>query len=265
MSVAAAGHGHDVGERLYLPGDSLVHRLPAHVKIAAGLTFMVVVVATPARHWWAFAWYAVLIGGVAVTARLPLGRLATRMTVEIPFVVFALLLPFLGRPPMTEVLGLSLSEPGLLAAWNILAKATLGVAASVLLAATTRSRDLLDGLATLRVPALLVEIAGFMVRYLHVVSDEWRRMSMARVSRAPEVDGVRSWPVVSRTAGVLFIRSYERGERVHLAMLARGYGGSMPLLEERTAGARDWLLALALPGAAVLGAGSAALWMAGHG
>jgi cobalt/nickel transport system permease protein len=53
-----------------------------------------------------------------------------------------------------------------------------------------------------------------------------RRMRIARESRGFSGGSLRSWPVVARSAGALFIRSYERGERVHLAMLARGYEGS---------------------------------------
>lgn len=245
--------GHDVGERLFLPADSPVHRMPAHVKIAAALCFVVVVVSTPPQAFWAFAWYAVLIGSVAALGRIPPSRMARRMTVELPFVVFALALPFIGRAPTTEVLGFELSEPGLLAAWNILAKATLGVAVSVVLAATTRTRDLLDGLARLRVPALLVEIASFMLRYVHVVSDEWRRMSLARASRGFTVRGPRAWPTLARSGGALFIRSYERGERVHLAMIARGYDGRMPLDRQSDASRRAWGAAAALPALALVG------------
>ncbi len=251
--------GHDVGERLFLPGDTLVHRLPAQVKIAAALAFVVAVVVTPPDAFWAFAWYAAAICLVAAVARIPPGRLAARMTVEIPFVVFALALPFLGPAPMTQVLGLELSEPGLLAAWNIIAKATLGVATSAVLAATTSSRALLDGLARLRMPPLLVEIASFMVRYIHVVSDQWRRMGQARAARGFDPTGPRGWPTLARCAGVLFIRSYERGERVHLAMLSRGYTGAMPVLDDAAATARDWLVAMTLPAAALAGLGLFAL------
>jgi cobalt/nickel transport system permease protein len=55
----------------------------------------------------------------------------------------------------------------------------------------------------------------------------------------------------------LFIRSYERGERVHLAMLSRGYSGAMPIIRDMSASAPQWGTALALPAAAlaVLGLG----------
>ena len=69
---------------------------------------------------------------------------------------------------------------------------------------------------------------GFMIRYLDVVTDELRRMQVARESRGFSARDPRHWPVLARSLGALFIRSYERGERVHLAMLSRGYTGKMP-------------------------------------
>ncbi|MFI8168113.1 cobalt ECF transporter T component CbiQ [Streptomyces sp. NPDC086081] len=242
-----AGHAH----RLYRHGHSPVHGLPPHTKLAAVFAFVVVVVSTPREAMWAFGLYAVLLGGVAYLARVPAAFLLRRLLIEVPFVAFAVLMPFVAEGERVEVLGLSLSVNGLWGAWNVLAKGTLGVAASVLLAATTELRELLLGLQRLRLPPLLVQIASFMIRYGDVVTDEMRRMRIARESRGFEARGVRHWGVLATSAGALFIRSYERGERVHLAMLSRGYAGSMPVIDEVTATRAQWSYALALPGAAL--------------
>jgi cobalt/nickel transport system permease protein len=216
-----AGHGH----KLHFHGHSPVHRAPAHLKVAALLAFALVVVATP-REWFpVFGAYLLLLLGVIALSRVPFTYIGKRMVVEVPFVVFALLMPFVATGPRVDVLGLALSEAGLLAAWGLLAKGTLGVMASLTLAATTEPRDLLVGLERLRVPSQLVQIIGFMIRYLDVVTDEMRRMRIARESRGFRGGPLRSWPVLARTAGALFVRSYERGERVHLAMVSRGYTG----------------------------------------
>jgi len=58
--------------------------------------------------------------------------------------------------------------------------------------------------------------------------------------------------VLAKSAGALFIRSYERGERVHLAMVSRGYAGSMPVIDEVTASRAQWSYALTLPLAALV-------------
>lgn len=219
-----AGHGH----KLHFHGHSPLHRAPAHLKILALLGFMVVVVATP-RDWYAaFAAYFLALLVVVLVSRVPPAYLLKRTVVELPFVVFAVLLPFVATGPQTEVLGVSVSQHGLEAGIALLVKGTLGVLASLTLAATTEPQDLLVGLERLRVPQQLVQIMAFMVRYLDVVAGEMQRMKVARESRGFSARNPRHWSVLARSAGALFIRSYERGERVHLAMLSRGYTGRMP-------------------------------------
>ncbi|WP_411106840.1 cobalt ECF transporter T component CbiQ [Streptomyces sp. cmx-4-9] len=238
-----AGHAHT----LYRHGHSPVHALPPHCKLAAVFGFVLVVVSTPREAVWAFGLYAVLIAAVAAAARIPAGFLLRRMLIEVPFVAFAVLMPFVAEGEQVVVLGLQLSVPGLWGAWNVLAKGTLGVAASVLLASTTELRALLLGLQRLKLPPLLVQIAGFMIRYGDVIADELRRMSVARRSRGFEARGIRHWGVLAKTAGALFIRSYERGERVYLAMVSRGYAGSMPVIDEVAATRTQWAYAAVLP------------------
>ncbi|WP_327414435.1 cobalt ECF transporter T component CbiQ [Streptomyces sp. NBC_01233] len=238
-----AGHAH----KLYRHGHTPVHGLPPHCKLAATFAFVVVVVSTPREAVWAFGLYAVLIAAAAAVARIPAGFLLRRLLIEVPFVAFAVLMPFVAEGERVEVLGMSLSVSGLWGAWNVLAKGTLGVAASVLLASTTELRALLLGLQRLKLPPLLVQIASFMIRYGDVISDELRRMSIARRSRGFEARGIRHWGVLAKTAGALFIRSYERGERVYLAMVSRGYADSMPVIDEVVATRTQWAYAAVLP------------------
>lgn len=223
-----AGHGH----RLHFHGHSVVHRAPAHLKILALLGFVLVVVATP-REWYpVYAGYLAVLLGVVVLSRVPLRYLLPRMVIEVPFLVFAALVPFVAEGPRVDVpvlaWELSLSESGLVAAWGLAVKGTLGVLASLTLAATTEPSEVLRGLQRLRFPDLLVQIMGFMVRYLDVVSADLGRMITAMRSRGVDPRSPRHWPALARTLGALFVRSYERGERVHLAMLARGYDGRLP-------------------------------------
>ncbi|MBT2452166.1 cobalt ECF transporter T component CbiQ [Streptomyces sp. ISL-43] len=238
-----AGHAH----KLYRHGHSPVHDLPPHCKLAATFAFVVVVVSTPREAVWTFALYAVLVAAAAAVARIPAGFLLRRLLIEVPFVAFAVLMPFVAQGERVDFLGMSLSVSGLWGAWNVLAKGTLGVAASVLLASTTELRALLLGLQRLKLPPLLVQIASFMIRYGDVITDELRRMSIARRSRGFEARGIRHWGVLAKTAGALFIRSYERGERVYLAMVSRGYAGSMPVIDDVAATRAQWAYAAVLP------------------
>ncbi len=202
--------------------------MPAHLRILALVGFMLVVVATPREWYAAFAGYLLIVVAVILLARVPVLWVVRRMVIEVPFLVFALLLPFIATGPRTEVLGLTVSEHGLLAAWGLVAKGTLGVMASLTLAATTEPTAVLLGLRRLRMPDLVVQIMGFMLRYLHVVTADLGRMLVAMRSRGMDPRSPRSSPALARTLGSLFIRSYERGERVHLAMLSRGYTGELP-------------------------------------
>lgn len=202
--------------------------MPAHLKVLALIGFMLVVVATPREWFAAYAFFLAVLVTVGAVARVRPGWVLKRMVVETPFVVFAVLMPFIAHGPRVEVLGLSLSESGLLSAWGLLVKGTLGVIAGLLLAATTTPQELVHGLERLRLPQQLVQIMAFMVRYLEVVTDEMRRMAVARASRGFEARNPLHWPVLARSVGALFIRSFERGERVHLAMVSRGYTGRMP-------------------------------------
>lgn len=245
---------------LYRPGTSPVHRLPAHVKVVAVLGFVIAVVSTPARAELAFLAYAAAIVVVTAVAGIGPRFVARGLLIELPFVLFAALLPFLAGGEQVTVLGLSLSREGLADAGTLLAKATLGVWTSMLLAGTTRPQELVAGLQRLRLPRLLVETLSFMVRYLDVVADDLRRMRIARDSRAFSARGPRHWGVLASTAGALFVRSYERGERVHLAMLSRCYTGRLVLHNDRPATRREWLTATLLP--AVGAAVAVAAWVA---
>ncbi|AEA25543.1 cobalt ECF transporter T component CbiQ [Pseudonocardia benzenivorans] len=238
-----AGHSHP----LYLPGTSVVHRLPAQVKIVAAFLTVLCVVATPREAFPAFAGYLLLLVAVWVAARIPPGWLARRALIEAPFVVLAVLLPFTGPDPRIEWAGLSLSHAGLLGAWNILAKGTLGVLTSLTLAATTPMRDLLLGLQRLRAPALVVTIATLMLRYADVIAAEARRMRVARIARGHDPRFLWQAGATARGIGSLFVRSYERGERVHLAMLARGWTGTLPAAGAAAAARVDWARGLAVP------------------
>ena len=184
---------------------------------------------------------------MALLAQVSPWFVARRLVVETPFVLFAVFLPLIGRGERLDVLGVSLSIDGLWAAWNILIKATLGLATTVLLGATTPIAEILHGLEHLRMPRLMTAIAGFMVRYADVITGELTRMRIARESRGYDPRWFWQARAIASSAGTLFIRSFERGERVYLAMVSRGYSGTMPLDHDPTVPVSRWAAALALP------------------
>lgn len=245
--MGGAGHGHAVYRERLTP----VHAVPAHVKLVAVVSFVFVVVSTPGTWYPAFGGYLLILVVVASLARLTIGFVLPRLAVEIPFVIFALLLPFVARGQQIEFLGISVSEPGLLAGVALLMKATLSVIASIVFASTTSPREMCLGLERLRLPQIMVQILTFMLRYVEVVGGDLRRMRIARESRAFTARHLGHLKVLGHSAGALFIRSYERGERVHLAMLSRGYTGTLPVMEQDRVAASMWMRALAVPATAL--------------
>lgn len=245
---------------LHRPGDSPVHRLPPHVKIVCAFTGMLCVVATSRDRFWAFGFYLAVVFAVWIVARVPVGWYARRALIESPLVVLAVTMPFVGTGPRISWHGLSISMDGALAGWNILAKGTLGVLIALTLAATTHPRDLLHGLQRLRVPNWVTTIAGLMVRYVDVIIAEESRLRVARISRGHDPRFLWQAGATARGIGTLFLRSYERGERVHMAMVSRGFTGVFPAPAVSPVGATRW--AAGMSPAITIAAGLAVVtWM----
>lgn len=221
--------------------------MPPECKLAAALLFILAVVATPREAFWAFGVYALLVLALSRAARLSLGAFAKRLTLELPFLAFAFLMPFFGTGPQVQVLGISVYSEGLWAGWNIVVKGTLGLGTSIVLAATTQVPEILVGMERLRVPRAFTAIGGFMVRYMDVVAADLHRMKVARQSRCYDPRWIWQAKAVATGAASLFIRSYERGERVFLAMVSRGYAGAMPGASAPVALRSQWAACLALP------------------
>lgn len=244
---------------LFYHGHSSIHRLPGAVKLAALLVYVVAVVITPSTSFPALAVHVAVLFTALALSELPIGFFLRRLLVDLPFILFALFLPLVGADPHIEIGFLSLSVPGLLAAWSITVKATLGVGASVIVAGTTEVAEILAGLDRLKMPRLITAIISSMVRYLEVISGEFDRARMAMDARGFRPRWLGHARPLATSAGALFIRSYERGERVYQAMVARGFTGHMPESEQRgPIPARQWAAGLALP-AVSLAAGVAAL------
>lgn len=236
-----------MGERLYIHRHSIVHSLPSHLKIIAVLLFILVVVSTPITYWPAFVIFLALVIAAATAGKISILTLSKRALIEVPFIFFAVLMPFFGTGERFELGPFNLYREGLLAGLSIVAKGTLGILSAVILSTTTTAREILRGLERLRLPTIMVQIASFMLRYVNVISDEMERMKIARQSRGFDATGVKHWKVIATSAAALFIRSYERGERVHLAMLSRGFDGELPHTEVKSVGAQAWLIALTIP------------------
>jgi cobalt/nickel transport system permease protein len=228
---------------------SPIHRLDPRAKIVGLAGITVVAVTTPLHAWPAFAACVVVLAAIAAVARVSPRTVWSRVRVILPLVVFvAAFVPFVRGGPAVEVGPLSLSEAGLATFALVTLKAAIGALGAVLLGATTSFPDVLHGLERLRAPRLLTVIASFMYRYVFVIADEARRMRSALAARAFRPRHLGHVAALGRMVTALFLRSYERGERVYVAMLARGYAGTMPRFSALSFGRADtaFLVALAL-------------------
>lgn len=252
-----AGHAHP----LYRADDSRVHRAPTEVKLVCLVVFVFAVVATPREMFWPYLGFAVILAGVWVLARIPLTWILPRMLIEAPFVVLAVLLPFTEGGERIVFAGTSLSVAGLYAGWGIVIKGTLGVAASLTFAATTPARELPVALSRLGVPSTITPVFVMMLRYIDLLSAEIKRMQIARAARGDSPRLIHQAGAIAKGVGSLFLRSYERGERVHLAMMSRGFTGTIPEMSGIATAARanlaQWLIVVTPAIGAVVIAGSA--------
>jgi len=219
----------------YSEGNSLIHRLDPRTKLITSLLFILAVTSTPPTKWPAFAIYFCLIAILLFLSRVPALYVLKRSLVIMPFVLLiAIFIPFFKEG---EVAGsyniwlwqVSVTYSGLQVLWNVVIKAWLSILSLILLTSTTKFTSLLKGLEQLKMPRVMVMVLSFMYRYLFVLVDEVMRMKQARDSR--NFGSRQRMRTVANMIGTLFIRSYERGERVYAAMLARGFDGQMRTLD----------------------------------
>ncbi len=234
----------------YIPRHSPAHRADARLKVVLAVAAVLGVALLPVGAFGAYLVVWLVLVGASTVARLGPSRLVRGSWVVLPFVLVAVPLLFTrpGQPLLTTRIGpfeLTITDVGLVDVLSIMAKSWLSVQAALLLAYTTPFADLVDALRGLRVPALIVSIISFMYRYLAVLLDEAGRMSRARAARsaqAPEgrSGGSMAWraKVTGAMVGSLFIRSYERSERIYAAMLARGFEGRFHATELARPGGR---------------------------
>ena len=240
----------------YRRGTSLIHCLDPRLKLLATLAFVLAATSTPPA-WPAFLLLAALALSTTRLAGIPLLQVLRRSAVALPFVgMAALSLPFTraGRVVWSwSFLGWSLAvtDGGLLLFVAVLVKAWLSVTVSGLLVATTRFPDLLAAMRFLRVPSVLTVTISFLYRYLFVLADEAMRVQMARESRSAGAGRAVWWRarVLGWMIASLFIRSYERSERIYAAMLSRGFAGEIKTLSRFTWQMRDSMAGLAWAGA----------------
>ena len=213
----SGAHGHGArGVEAVAARDSVIHRLDPRSKILGLILIPIVAASTPQGAWAALGAYVAIVVVLVVAARLPWRYTARRMLIEVPFLIAALALAVF-------------AGDGGIRGGTLALKLTASVLAMIVLSSTTPFPRLLHGFEMLRTPRVLVLIVSFMWRYLHVLGEEWHRMSIARKARGHHSRWLWGERSLGPLLATLFLRSLQRGERVYLAMTSRGFNGGVPV------------------------------------
>jgi len=246
----------------YRPRSSPIHRLDGRVKFVLTLAFILTTSLLPTGAWVSYGTLFGLILLVEFLSALGVGYVLKRSALAFPFVLAALPVIFTVKGPILAHLpfGLVISGMGLERFASIALKSWLSVQAAVVLAASTQFPELLVAMRAVHLPRLLVALFGLMWRYLFVFADEVLRLTRARAARSGQSElpdaktgGSVAWRarVTGGMAGNLFLRAFERSDRIYMAMLARGYDGEVRTLSLPGIRRVHWLVFIA--GLAILG------------
>ncbi len=240
----------------YHPGNSLIHRLDPRIKLLLVVSFILTNALLPTSAWPVYILLFALILSAELLSELGVSCVLKRSLLALPFVLAALPLMFTTSGPTLFSLPVGpatihISLTGLARFASITLKSWMSIQAAIVLSASTSFPDLLVAMRAMRVPRVMVSIFGLMWRYLFVLVDEATRLMRARMARSGQSEqpgiktgGSLSWRarVTGGMAGSLFMRAFERSDRIYLAMLSRGYDGeahSLPLPDIR---APQWVI-----------------------
>lgn len=234
--------------------NSFIHRLDPRIKIINFITFILFVIFTRPGSFKVFGLYGALMAVLILLSRIPITFILKKSLGIIPFVlVMAFFIPFVksGKVAGGYSLGtlkLTVTYDGLMIFWNCLIKAYLSTLSMILLITSTKFSDFLKALERLKCPLLFTMIFSFMYRYIFVVEDELLKMQQAREARS--VGGSRWFQAraLANMLGILFVRTYERGENVYLAMCSRGFDGKIRTMDDFKLSRKDWCFLVAIVG-----------------
>jgi cobalt/nickel transport system permease protein len=231
------------------------HRLVPRTRVLCALLLVFAIALTPNGRWLTWATYGSTVLTIILLSRIALLPLLRRVGLELVFVSTALLGTLFreGGEVLWQWGWLHITTSGLVVLGSVSLKAALSLLTLNFLITTTSTAALLNALTELRFPALLVAILASMSRYITVLMEETQAMQRAAQSRNLMSNAKHQRMIVGNMFGALFLRTYDRGERVHQAMLARGYQGMLPLTLAPTASRADFMALGLTAGLTILG------------
>jgi cobalt/nickel transport system permease protein len=239
---------------LSLHSKSQLHELSPQLKILSTLLIVISIAFSKIINPFQIISHAVIVFLIIKFSNIPLKTYLKRLTLDIPFILFALFLPFLssGNDDMIFTLfSFDIYRTGLLEMFAILFKATAGLSMGIILTATTTNIELIYGLQKLKLPSIIIAIMSFSIRYIDVFIDEFKRVKISMQSRGYIEKGIKTLLPIAYASGAMLIRGYERGERVYLSMISRGFTGVIEL-QDRSYKQSNYLMALTITSIIIL-------------
>jgi len=218
--------------------ESPVHRLDPRVKLLTSLVFVVTVVSFPKYAVLSLIPFIIYPVALMALGNLPVPYLLKKILLAAPFAFFiGVFNPLLDRQILFHLGPLGISG-GWVSFASILLKFGLTVSAALILIAVTGFYQVCLALQRLGLPRAFVLQLLFLYRYIFVLMDEALRMMRARSLRAFEGSGP-GFRVYTSMIGHLLLRTLDRAQRLHLAMLSRGFDGEIRLPRPLHLGVRD--------------------------
>jgi cobalt/nickel transport system permease protein len=234
-------------------GDSPLHRLDPRLRLLAAATFSIVTAVC--MQFSALA--AALAAAVVLTglARLRAPEVLKRLLVVNGFIIFiwvAVPLTFPGEA-LFHLGPLTAAREGVALAGRITLKSNAIVLAFIALVATMPVATAGHALHRLRVPDKIVHLLLMTYRYIFVLEQEYQRLVRAAAIRGFQPGtNLHTYRTYAYLVGMLLVKAVDRAERVHWAMLCRGFQRRFHSLQEFRAGGNG-VLFLVLMAAAVAG------------
>jgi len=209
--------------------DTTLHRLDPRAKLVTALVFIVTVASFGKYEISSLLPFFIFPAVLIAHGRLPFGLLARKLLLVAPFAFFiGIFNPFLDREILVNIGPLPISG-GWVSFCSILLRFALTIGAALILIATTSFPGVCMALEKLGAPRIFAVQLLFLYRYIFVLTDEAVRLVRARALRSFRKNG-SGVKVFGNLVGQLLLRTLERAQRIHLAMLCRGFDGEIRLL-----------------------------------
>ncbi len=210
--------------------DTPLTRLDPRAKLVTTLLFILTVVSFDRYRVAALLPLALYPTVLAARGEVPARLLLRALWLAAPFAVMVgIFNPLLDRTPMLALNGIEISG-GWVSFGSILVRFALTTSAALVLVAGTGMHPLCAAMSRLGAPRVFTVQLLFLYRYLFVLAGEAARTSTARRLRAGE-NARMSLAVYASLLGHLLLRAFERAQRIHGAMLARGFDGELRLAD----------------------------------